>query len=95
MQRVGRNIYKGKPVASKYNMKLSIFRRIARFYYEIRLKLVDRRLSKLGGSITGYKADKFNAFVYLKQYYLYRIEAIYSKQELRDYMKRTKDIWTN
>lgn len=85
-EQIGRSVMQ-KERKSRYDMKLIWFRKLLKNYFEFRIALLEKRMVNLGRFI-GYKEDLFHAAVYEKQAYLYRIEALYSKQELRDYEKR-------
>lgn len=89
MKQIGRSVYHEKP-KSKYDAKLSILRSCKKIYYKLRTRLITRRLTYYGSYSGGYQRDLFNAAAYKKQSYLYKIEALYSKQELRDYERRVK-----
>ena|SRR5690625_122476 len=88
-EQIGRNIIyrNGNP---KYTIKLSVFRKVMKKYYELRIKLVEKRMSKYGAYSGGFQLDLFNAAVYIKQSYLHKIEALYSKQEIRDFERRVR-----
>lgn len=91
MKRVGRNIIKNEKQYSKFNLKLSIMRRILYRYYFFRLERIGKRKSKYASFSSGYRLDLFNANVALENFYIYKIESLYSKQELREYERRVKD----
>jgi len=88
-RRVGRNIYQDDP-KSKHKIRLNLFRSIKQTYYELRIGLIARRISKYASFAAGFQKQLFDAAIYEKQSYLHKIEALYSKQELRDYERRVK-----
>lgn len=88
-QQIGRNVYHVEQKA-KYDTKLSFFRSCLHVYYEVRIKLIERRIKKYASYAAGFQKELFNAAIYEKQAYMHKVEALYSKQELRDYEWRVK-----
>ncbi len=90
-EQIGRNVF-NVTSRSKYDTKLSFFRSLKKSYYDFRISLLERRTEKLG-PYSDYRMELCNAAIYEKQAYLYRIEALYSKQELRNYERRSNRKW--
>lgn len=87
-KQVGRNVFNVSS-RSKYDTKLSWIRSIKKRYYTFRISLFERQTRKYG-MYPDYRMELCNAAIHNKQAYLYKIEALYSLQELKDYKRRVK-----
>lgn len=85
-KRIGRTVFTES--REEKRVPLSFFRKIRKKYYEFRIMLIEKRTKKYGVYSGGYQLKLFHAAVYLKQSYLYKIDALYSKQEIRDFERR-------
>lgn len=80
-KQIGRNVYHEEQ--PKRVVTLSPLSKLVKKYYELRIKLVERRITKYGSFSRGYQHELFNAAVYEKQAYLHKVEALYLRDELR------------
>lgn len=87
-ERIGRKVYfkKDREKVTKTSFASMLFN----FYYELRIKLIERRIEKYAPFGRGFGYELFTAAVYHKQSYLHKIEARKAIDERRMWRRKNK-----